>query len=109
MDIYGFYKGEAFEAYEYLGAHVSKKETAFRTYAPNASKVSVIGDFSGWNDIPMERIEDGRFLNCTVPRLKRECAISTAFMTDRENFLTTATLTDSEWNFARGLARSFAA
>ena len=80
MDIYGFYKGEAFEAYEYLGAHVSKKETAFRTYAPNASKVSVIGDFSGWKDIPMERIEDGRFfeLHSTMTRrrlLKRLCSL----------------------------------
>ena len=70
MDIYGFYKGEAFEAYEYLGAHVSKKETAFRTYAPNASKVSVIGDFSGWKDIPMERIEDGRFFELHCPEAK---------------------------------------
>lgn len=70
MDIYGFYKGEAFEAYEYLGAHVSKKETVFRTYAPNASKVSVIGDFSGWKDIPMERIEDGRFFELHCPEAK---------------------------------------
>lgn len=67
MDIYGFYKGEAFDAYEFLGAHFNGKSTVFRTYAPNASKVSVIGDFSDWKDIPMEKIEDGRFyeLKCT--------------------------------------------
>ena len=44
MDIYGFYKGEAFEAYEYLGAHLTPAGTVFRTYAPNASKVAVVGD-----------------------------------------------------------------
>ena len=61
MDIYGFYKGEAFEAYEYLGAHIQKGGVMFRTYAPNASKVSLIGDFSDWEDIPMKKAADGRF------------------------------------------------
>ena len=35
MDIYGFYRGDAFEAYEYLGAHITDEGTLFRTYAPN--------------------------------------------------------------------------
>lgn len=61
MDIYGFYTGKIFDAYEYMGAHVQSKGTMFRTYAPNASAVSLIGDFSGWTDIPMNRTADGNF------------------------------------------------
>ncbi len=70
MDIYGFYKGEVFEAYEYLGAHVSGKGTTFRTYAPNASKVAVVGDFNGWNDQDMSPVADGNFYELTIPEAK---------------------------------------
>ncbi len=61
MDINRFYRGEVFEAYEYYGAHLSKNGTFFRTYAPNALKVSLIGDFTGWDEeIPMQPVRDGR-------------------------------------------------
>ena len=67
MDIFKFYRGEEFEAYEYFGAHLTPNGTVFRTYAPNALKVSVIGDFSDWKDIPMEKVEDGKFYELEVP------------------------------------------
>ena len=70
MDIYGFYKGEVFEAYEFLGAHPASEGTVFRTYAPNASKVSLVGDFSGWEDIPMEKTLDGNFYAVSCPEAK---------------------------------------
>ncbi len=68
MDINRFYRGEAFEAYEYYGAHLSKNGTVFRTYAPNALKVSLIGDFTGWSEeIPMQPVIDGRSYEIEVP------------------------------------------
>jgi 1,4-alpha-glucan branching enzyme len=70
MDIYGFYTGKIFNAYEYMGAHVQSVGTLFRTYAPNASKVSLIGDFSGWEDIPMHNAMDGNFYELLLPEAK---------------------------------------
>ena len=59
MDFYGFYMGEEFEAWKYLGAQVSSRGTTFRTFAPNALRISLIGDFNQWQETPMEKIYDG--------------------------------------------------
>ena len=67
MDFYGFYTGQEFEAYKYLGAHPAKAGTAFRTFAPKASKISVIGDFSQWQELEMKRIYDGNFWEAAIP------------------------------------------
>ncbi|MBR6968800.1 MAG: 1,4-alpha-glucan branching protein GlgB [Ruminococcus sp.] len=67
MDIRNFYSGDEFEAYNYLGAHLCGSGTVFRTYAPNATGVSLIGDFSGWEELPMKPVEDGRFYEISVP------------------------------------------
>lgn len=61
MDFYGFYTGKIFDAHEYLGAHVQDDGTTFRTFAPSASRVSLIGEFNGWQELPMEKVHDGNF------------------------------------------------
>lgn len=66
MDMYGFYTGKIFDAYEYLGAHVSSAGTTFRVFAPHAVRVSVIGDFNNWQETPMEQIYDGNFYECKI-------------------------------------------
>ena len=71
MNFYGFYTGQEFEAYQYLGAHTVGKGTTFRTFAPAAEKISVIGEFSDWKEIPMEKVYDGNFWECTVPKARR--------------------------------------
>ncbi len=56
-----FHAGCNFQAYELLGAHPSGDGAVFRVWAPNASAVSVVGDFNGWSpdaDI-MEKISGG--------------------------------------------------
>ena len=70
MDFYGFYMGEEFEAWKYLGAQVSSHGTTFRTFAPNALHISLIGDFNQWQETPMQKIYDGNFWEVTVPNAK---------------------------------------
>lgn len=66
MDLYGFYTGNVFDAYEYLGAHWEGTGVTFRTFAPAAGRVALIGEFSAWQEIPMGREEDGNFWSCHV-------------------------------------------
>jgi 1,4-alpha-glucan branching enzyme len=57
-DIYHFREGTHFRAYEKLGAHPVASDgrdaagnagTYFAVWAPNAARVSVVGDFNGWS------------------------------------------------------------
>lgn len=71
MDKYEFYVGKEMAAYEYLGAHLVEGGCVFRTFAPAASGVTVIGDFNDWNDTAMERVYDGHFWECFIPGTKQ--------------------------------------
>ena len=55
MDFYGFYTGKIFDAYQYLGAHVEEKGVTFRTFAPAASRITLIGEFNHWQEWEMNR------------------------------------------------------
>ena len=49
MDFQKFYMGDVYDAYKYLGAHVEEDGVVFRTFAPQAEKVSSItGRKSRW-------------------------------------------------------------
>ncbi len=67
MDFYGFYVGEEFEAYEFLGAHVEGAVCVFRTFAPGARRIWVIGEFNAWKGTDMYKIHDGNFWECRIP------------------------------------------
>lgn len=70
MNITDFYRGQEFEAYQYLGAHVMKKGVVFRAYAPAALKVDVIGEFNSWTETPMYRVHDGNFFEAFIEDAK---------------------------------------
>ena len=66
MDFHGFYTGKIFDAYQYLGAHITDSGVVFRTFAPGAQKVSLIGECSQWREYEMNRVYDGSFWECYV-------------------------------------------
>lgn len=66
MDLYGFYTGQAFDAYEYLGAHRCGDGWIFRVFAPNAARVTLLGEFTDWIEYEMNRINDGNFFEVYV-------------------------------------------
>jgi len=57
MDIYLAGEGRHEQLYEKLGAHVGDDGVAFAVWAPNATKVSVVGEWNGWDGRanPMEQ------------------------------------------------------
>ena len=55
MNIQDFYIGKSFDAYEFFGAHKIGNKILFRVYAPNAAKVSLVGEFNDWQEEAMEQ------------------------------------------------------
>ena len=60
-DIYLFNTGHARKAWLCFGCRwiAELNEFRFIVWAPNARNVSLTGDFNGWNDTSMERLENG--------------------------------------------------
>lgn len=50
MKLKAFLSGDAFDAYTYFGAHTEPGGVVFRVYAPQASRVTLEGDFNGWQE-----------------------------------------------------------
>ena len=76
FDAGAFIGGTDSEAYRFLGAHRAQRGGEegylFRLWAPNAARVSVVGDFCGWdaNAFPMARGEHGLWEKF-IPGLKQ--------------------------------------
>ena len=76
FDATAFFGGTDSEAYRFLGAHRAQRGGEegylFRLWAPNAARVSVVGDFCGWDAgaFPMARSEHGLWERF-IPGLKQ--------------------------------------
>jgi len=76
LDIYLLVEGNHLASYQKLGAHPIIHEgtegVAFALWAPNARRVSVVGDFNAWDGrrLPMRRREASGFWELFVPGLR---------------------------------------
>lgn len=51
LPVYLFHNGTNYKAYKFFGNHkINKDKFAFRVWAPNATAVSVVGDFNSWDN-----------------------------------------------------------
>lgn len=67
--LYFFRKGISTQSYNYFGAHKENEYVIFRVWAPNAHKISVVGDWNDWDETkdPMFQINDEEgFWECRV-------------------------------------------
>ncbi len=73
FDLHLIAEGTHYRVYEKLGAHMGSQDdvkgTFFRVWAPNARRVSIVGDFNGWNrdTTPMQMHPDSGIWDCFVP------------------------------------------
>lgn len=70
--LYLFHEGTNYYSYKMLGAHMETIEdrsvVRFGVWAPNAERVSVVGDFNGWDGStnPMEKLDDQGIWTATI-------------------------------------------
>jgi len=67
-----FHQGTYYQAYEYMGAHPYQDGYIFRTWAPNAKKINVLGDFNNWDNTahPMKKINTEGIWEVYIPNAK---------------------------------------
>ena len=78
FDEHLFHEGKHRNCYEFMGAHLSKYKgktgVRFTTWAPRASKITVVGDFSNWEikeEYEMRRFNEGGLWTIFIPSLKQ--------------------------------------
>ncbi len=69
-------RGQDYKVYDYLGSHLASKGgksgAFFRTYAPNAKAIYVVGDFNEWDKTahPLKRIKNSNVWEVFVEKAK---------------------------------------
>jgi len=69
LDLHLAGEGRHQRIYEHLGAHVVDEGVRFAVWAPNARRVSVVGDWNGWDGRtdPLEPVGSSGIWTATVP------------------------------------------
>ena len=76
QDLYLFNKGDEHRIYTKLGAHYQMREglegVSFAVWAPNAARISVVGDFCQWDGryYPMRMLENSGVWEIFIPGLR---------------------------------------
>lgn len=76
IDVSLFNEGKHYEIYEKMGAHVvtvdGVKGVSFAVWAPNADRVSVVGNFNNWDGLrnPMRKIDYSGIFELFIPELE---------------------------------------
>ena len=81
MDLHDFYTGRTFDAHRFFGAHFEGDFVTFRTYAPGAQAVELIGEFNGWQGMPMAREGQGGVFSCRIQGAKPGMVIYVQYKT----------------------------
>ena len=77
LDLYLFGNGTHYEIYNHLGAHPMTIDgidgVLFAVWAPNARRVSVVGDFNSWHGLrhPMRTLQHSGIWELFIPGLKQ--------------------------------------
>lgn len=99
MDLDLFLNGKEYSAYNFMGSHFvienRRKGVRFTTWAPRASKMYVIGDFSNWEikeEYSMKKINERGIWSLFIPKLEEgikykfavvnECGNNTVYKAD---------------------------
>ena len=89
MAPYFFHQGTNFFAYKYLGCNLKikngKYEYCFRTWAPNADKVALVSDFTGWeNPVYFNKITNKGVWECKYINDKSLSGSAYKFLIERD-------------------------
>ncbi len=93
LDQYLFGQGNHYEIYKKLGAHIvndgKKQGVYFAVWAPNAKKVSVVGDFNDWAPQihKMKRNEPLGIYTCFIPEIGAGAQYKYCIQTKKGDFL----------------------
>ena len=109
MDLYEFYSGRCFDAYNELGAHVVKENVDksrrkavtgvdFVTYAPNAESVTVTGELIHGERLPWRGVTMAAFSSVLCRGQRPDRCINIRYTREMDIVWITVIRMDSAWS-----------